>query len=312
MARIALLAEAHVVTWLLVFAGGAAATPSPPAVATLLARHAPIVVLHPRERFEPVPVDGFLADADLLQPSPTGWQKVAGPLPRGGADLRLDQRFCSARDGVAAIDCYADVQDAHAAPPTVYGAAFRRGDRIALQYWLFYAYDAYSPTVPAGGFWQVHEGDWEAVSVILDTYGKPLLAGYSEHSEGVRRAWTKVPKRGTHPLVYVALGSHANYFTAGTQRFDPRVVDPLFISVIEQNGFQPVDHTGKGRVLRPRVVRVTATTPSWMAFAGTWGEDQYLRAPGNAPVALGTGPRGPAFHEQWRAPVADVLGWPRR
>jgi hypothetical protein len=158
----------------------------------------------------------------------------------------------------------------------------------------------------------VHEGDWEAVSVILDTYGKPLLAGYSEHSEGVRRAWTKVPKRGTHPLVYVALGSHANYFTAGTQRFDPRVVDPLFISVIEQNGFQPVDHTGNGRVLRPRVVRVTATTPSWMAFAGTWGEDQYLRAPGNAPVALGTGPRGPAFHEQWRAPVADVLGWPRR
>jgi hypothetical protein len=180
-----------------------------------------------------------------------------------------------------------------------------------LQYWLFYAYDAYSPTVPAGELWQVHEGDWEAISVLLDLRGRPLLAGYSEHGAGVRREWRKVPKRRTHPLVYVALGSHANYFRAGVQRFDPRVVDPLFISIIEQNGLQAGDHTGNGAVLRPSLVRVSAVAPIWMAFAGLWGEGQYLRAPGNAPVAVGTSPRGPAFHAQWRLPVTDVLTWPR-
>jgi hypothetical protein len=276
----------------------------------LLARYSPIVVLHPQERFEPLPVDGFLADSDLYQQTSAGWQKVDEPLPSGAVGYRLDQRLCSARDGVAAIPCYAGAQDAHGLPPTVYGNASPRGDRIVLQYWLFYAYDAYSPTVPAGRFWQVHEGDWESVSVLLDLQAKPLLAAYSQHSRGVRRAWSQVPKRGTHPLDYVALGSHANYFTARTHRFDPRVVEPLVISIIRRNGLAPVDHTGNGLVLRPKIVPVVGSSPSWMSFAGFWGEGQYVHAPGALPVQYGTSPRGPAFHAQWRAPVQTVLAWP--
>jgi hypothetical protein len=290
-------------------AGADAASPRSPA--TLLARYSPIVVLHPQERFRPVAVEGFLADAVTESLTPTGWQAQGDPLGPGKRYLRLDQRFCSARDGPAAVDCYAQAEDAHMSPPVVYGAVFRRGTRIALQYWLWYVLNPYSPSVPAGELWQVHEGDWEAVTVLLDRSGKALLAGYSEHAEGARREWRRVPKRGSHPVVYVALGSHANYFSPGTHRLDPRTVDPLLISIIEQNGYQPVEHTGKGRTLRPKVLRVTNDSPPWMAFAGTWGEDQYLHAPGNAPVAFGTGPRGPAFHELWHRSVADVLGWPR-
>ena len=293
------------------FVGGAgAATPPAPSLATLLARYSPVVVLHPQERFQPVPVDGFLADSDLYRQTAAGWQKVDEPLPTGGMGYRLDQRLCSPRDGIAAIPCYAAAQDAHAAPPTIYGNASRRGDRIVLQYWLFYAYDAYSPTVPAGAFWQVHEGDWEAVSVLLDPTGAPQLAAYSQHSRGVRRGWAKVSKRGTHPVDYVALGSHANYFTVRTHRFDPRVVEPLLISIIRQNGLAPVDHTGNGLVLRPRVVPITGSSPSWMTFAGFWGEGQFLHAPGGSPVQFGTSPPGPAYHAQWRTPVKTVLAWP--
>jgi hypothetical protein len=48
-----------------------------------------------------------------------------------------------------------------------------------------------------------------------------------------------------------------------------------------------------------------------MAFAGGWGEEGYLRVPGGEPqVYSGTGPKGPAFHEQWRRPVTEVLSWP--
>ena len=279
----------------------------------LLARHVPILILHPSERFAPVAVDGFLADSDLQQLTSAGWEKLEGPLPAGGTGLRLDQRLCSAREGVAATSCYASAQSAHPSAPVVYGAALRRGSRVDLRYWLWYPFNPYSPTLPPGELWQVHEGDWEAISVIVDRAGKPLVVGYSQHSEGVRRAWSAAPKRGPRPLVYVALGSHANYPAPGTHRFDPRVVSPLFISVIEQNGQRPVDHAGRGRVVRrPRLVRVSATAPSWMRFAGRWGEDEYLRVPAGQPVASGGGgPRGLAYHEQWQRPVREVLSWPR-
>jgi hypothetical protein len=299
---------------LLALAAGAFARPSStPSPATLLARHVPILVLHPAEQVAPAPVEGFVADADVQRRGTAEWETVGGALPTGGADLRLDQRSCRASDGPGATPCYVAAEAAHGARPVVYGAALRRGSRIDLQYWVWYPWDVYSPTVPPGELWQVHEGDWEAVSVIVDTMGKPLVVGYSEHGAGVRRDWAKAPRQGTRPLVYVALGSHANYPTPGTQPFDPRVVDPVFVSVIRQNGQAPVDHTGKGRVVRPRLVRVAARTPAWMAFAGGWGEDGYLRTPGGAPQSYsGTGPKGPAFHEQWRRPVADVMSWPRR
>jgi hypothetical protein len=290
---------------------GGASPSVPPSLGTLLARHVPVLVLHPAERFRPVAVDGFLADSDLLRRTAAGWEKIDGPPPLGGADLRLDQRLCSAREGAAAISCYADAQAAHPGPPTVYGAAFRRGNRIALQYWLFYAYNAYSPTVPAGDIWQVHEGDWESVSVLLDTRGTPLLVGLSRHCEGSRRDWTRASRRGAHPLVYVGLGSHANFFRPGAFRLEPRCFTPEVISIIRAFGRAPLDRAGTGATVRPRLIRVTATAPSWMGFAGTWGEDGFVHFPNNEPNAYGAGPRGPAFHEQWRSPIGDVLGWPR-
>jgi hypothetical protein len=277
----------------------------------LLSRHVPLLVLHPAELIQPAPVEGFLADADVQRRSATGWETIGGPLPVGGGDHRLDQRACRAVDGPPATACYVSAEALHGARPVVYGAALRANGRIALQYWLWYQWNVYSPTVPPGELWQVHEGDWESVSVILDARGRPLLAGYSQHSEGQRRAWASVPKLGQRPRVFVALGSHANYFAPGTHRFDPRIVDPVLISVVRQKGFTPADRTGRGRVVRPLLVRVTATAPAWMAFAGAWGEDAYIRVPPSPPAPYGLGPPGPAFHEQWRRPVGDVMGWPR-
>jgi hypothetical protein len=283
-----------------------------PSLPTLLARHVPILVLHPAERFAPAPVDGFLADSDLQRKEPTGWLTIPGPVPAGGPELRLDQRFCHAIEGLAASPCYAQSEAAHAARPVVYGAAFRRGRRIDLQYWFWYPYDDYTATVPPGELWQVHEGDWEAVSIVLDDAGAPLVAAYSQHAKGKRRVWSSVPKAGSRPLVYVGLGSHANFFGSGEQPLDPRTVDPALIAILKAYGVAvPADHTGKGRVIRPRLVRVTATSPSWMEFAGAWGETGYLHAPDKEPIPAGAGPRGPAFHAQWRRPVAEALSWPR-
>ena len=306
LVALALLLGLVVVPW------SGAATPRQPLLATLLARHVPILVLHPDERFMPVAVDGFLADADLTRKTEVGWETVGGPLPVGGADLRLDQRLCRAIEGLAASPCYAAAEAAHGSGPVIYGTAFRAKTRIDHQYWLWYPYDDFSPTYPAGAFWQVHEGDWEAVSVVLDAGGKPLVAAYSQHRKGKRRAWATVPKRGARPLVYVGLGSHANFFGPGEQPLDPRTVEIQAINVMKAYGIAvPADHAGNGRMVRPKLVRVTARTPSWMTFAGAWGETGYLHVPDRDPIPSGAGPTGPAFHAQWQRPVAEALSWPR-
>jgi hypothetical protein len=215
-----------IVVCALAVAGSAAAEPErAPSLAALLARHVPVLVLHPDESFQPVSVDGFLADSDLTRKTAAGSEPVPGRLPAGGADLRLDQRLCTAFDGLAATSCYLSAEAAHGAAPVVYGAVFRTRDRIDLQYWLWYPYDDFSPAYPATDFWQVHEGDWEAVSVILDRAGTPLTVAYSQHRKGRRRAWALTPKRGLRPLVYVALGSHANFPSPGEHPLVPPAVD---------------------------------------------------------------------------------------
>ncbi len=256
-----------------------------------------------------MPVDGFLADADLQRQTPAGWEKVDGPLPVGGAGLRLDHRLCRAVEGIAASPCYVQAEAAHVAMPVVYGTVLRAKGRIDLQYWLWYPYNDYSPTVPAGDVWQVHEGDWESVSVILDTTGRPLLVGLSKHCAGIRRAWDGAPRQGARPIVYVALGSHANYFGVGTYRHSPSCWPRELRDVVRS--LKLVDRTGAGRKLRPQLVPVTSTRPSWMRFAGSWGEDGFVHFPNNDPIPYQGSPVSPPFHDQWRSPVREELSWPR-
>ena len=269
---------------------GAAPRFERPPLPTLLAKHVPILQLHPAERFSPVRVDGFLADSDL----------------RNG---NLDQRLCRAIDGPAATPCYATAEAAHASPPVVYGAAFRTSTRIALQYWIWYPFNDYSSTVPPGDVWQVHEGDWESASVILGLDGRPRTLALSKHCAGTRRPWSGVRRRGARPVVYVALGSHANYFGAGTFRHSPTCWPRELRDVVR--ALDLVDRTGAGRTVRPVLVPVTSARPAWMRFPGAWGERAYVHFPNNDPIAYADAPRGPAFHDIWRAPVAEELSWPK-
>jgi hypothetical protein len=279
----------------LALAGAAAAARSeaavPPGDAQLLRRYAPLLVLHPSERFRPERVDGFLADASL----------VSG---------HYDQRLCRAIDGPVALDCYASADAAYPSAPTVYGAVFRDARRTILEYWLFYYLDLYSATDPPGDFWQVHEGDWEAVVVQLDAAGKPVALGTSRHCSGARRAWARVERRATRPVVYVALGSHANYFRRGEAPLDRRCWPDVANRIYDAYGVVLRDHVAAGPVLRPQVVPVTRSSPSWMRFPGAWGETQYVHFPNNQPFAFGLGPVGPAFHALWRRPAATLLSWP--
>ena len=280
-------------TVMLALAGTTAAGTQLEPPATLLARHAPLLVLHPQERFQPEQVDGFLADSDLV-------------------DGHYDTRACQAVGGPSSLECYVATDSAHGQTPAMYGAVVRSARRIVLEYWLFYPFDLYTFANPLGSVWQDHEGDWEAVVVVLDKSATPLLVAVGQHCTGSPRAWAKVEKRGKRPIVYVALGSHANYFAPGSAPIPNRCLPPNAQALLSQYGVTLTDEARKGRkIAQATIVPVTSKTPTWMSFPGPWGEAQYVQIPNQQPAAYGFGPTGPAFHSLWRQPLAVVGSWPR-
>jgi Concanavalin A-like lectin/glucanases superfamily len=137
----------------------------------------------------------------------------------------------------------------------VYGRVVTSAGKTWLQYWLF---SYYNPQNLFG--FGVHEGDWEFIQVGLDGNGLPDVATYAQHSGGERCPWASVQTSGGAPVVYVALASHASYFSAGV---NPR-------------GFYPDDyHRGGGYQVRPAL----EIAPSFMAWRGKWG------ASSSSPVA---------------------------
>jgi hypothetical protein len=86
-------------------------------------------------------------------------------------------------------------------------------DEIAIQYWCLYMYN---------DFLNIHEGDWESITLFLDKEQRPMHAAYASHEGGRRRPWNHVQRKGRrwsedrgdgeHPVVYVAAGSHGSYF----------------------------------------------------------------------------------------------------
>lgn len=279
----------------------------------LLARYQPVTVLSQGERFAPTSVDDFLADASLERRAEDGsFQPAEMPepgLPVHGEGWRLDHRCPAVAGPLSTVACY---DPASVGPSVVHGRYEVIAGTTVLQYWLFYEHNFWShPGLPFGFVWQAHEGDWEVVHVVLDAKRTPVEVAYSQHCTGQRRAWDDVGKApGTdHPLVFVARGSHANYFAPGVHPLAPACVPP------QARPLNPVDVNVPGATLGPgstAIERIHDNEPRWLRFPGTWGETQYLAAPafGIPPTAFGTSPVGPAFQDDWLDPLGTIAGYP--
>lgn len=325
--RLLVLVGASIV--LLALAGTAQAASS----ARLLAKYQPVTYFTADEVFRPTTVDAFVADSVLerYNPACSCWVVVdADPqldtLPSSGAGWRLNQQPCSPAAGLAGEGCYATSASAHEPAPAVYGRVVRTGEKVVVQYWLFYYDDFYSYTSPPSGFiWQAHEGDWEVVNVVLNSDEAPLYVGYSQHCLGQRRSWSRTPRwSGHHPVVYVARGSHANYFSDGVHPWNSTCIPQSVQTFFAAAGLPlPNDYAGgEGAVAAgpaafgaeaTSIDRVSDSSPAWIAFPGTWGELQYLFAQplGLPPQPSGMSPLGPAQHAVWTDPLGTLAVWPR-
>lgn len=188
---------------------------------------------------------------------------------------------------------YRDVMSGGSHQEAVYGRVVRQGDRTVIQYWLNYYFNSH----PMLG----HEGDWELVEVELNGDLKPLRVSLSQHGYGSMRLWQDVETADGHPVVYVARGSHANYFESGSHSVElGGVPSPLVID--------ETDSYSGTRTVRPQVIPLPGSVMDvagyrWLGFAGRWGEVNGM--PGGDP------PYGPAWSgDRWNSPFAwDGLGW---
>lgn len=162
------------------------------------------------------------------------------------------------------------------AEPLIFARVVPYGSQgqTVIQYWLFY-YD--NPWV------NHHEGDWEMVQVILGDSREPLYAVYSQHHGGSRRIWSQVEKTvDNRPIVYVANGSHANYFKPYNYY--------QVIGIDNAHGQSSRDDSS--------IQEIPPNLPNWSYFSGHWGDK------GSSDPREQDGARSPGFQgDKWDDPL---------
>jgi hypothetical protein len=292
----------------------------------------PILYFHPDEAWAPGRVERFLKVALVERQTARGsWTRPATPLPTSTIGCTLTPCYrlnlpCALKSGATCYEKAAptlsdwkhpviygrlvDVPAGTAMPASISGTA-----RHLVRYWLFYPFDDWRSR--GERLWQAHEGDWETITVALDANANPIFAAYSQHCSGTVRAWSKVTRVQTHPIDYVALGSHANYFTQtstptqflrcvykNVAKADRSKARRLVSAV--QSGI--TDRTGTAHSIGPltdqqaplELFDLDAALPAWGRFPGRWSEGELLwigRTPTRfTSVHSGLGPATPHWN----------------
>jgi hypothetical protein len=293
---------------LTVLVAGPARAQTPQSAAQQLAEtYSPVLSLEAQrkpcgkgEAYRPTTVDIGLGRRDVLLRDPHGKVVKRGPtssdlwaLPAGyHVDLpgnplkpgcRYERQFRNWNDGKPA-SVYAHI----ATDPSHPG-------KLSVQYWFYYTFN---------DFTDKHESDWEMAQIDFNAPSAaealrkgPYEVDLSQHAGGERSDWTdtKLQRQGTHPVIYDATGSHANYFSRA-----------LYLGRGAREGFG-CDDTRKASqrlqlptVLLPDIPSSPSAPYAWLAFQGRWGQRES---------GINNGPTGPGAKEQWLAPIewADGL-----
>jgi hypothetical protein len=269
----------------------------------LVAKYAPIVYLGRQDEecdtdgdpFDPAPVEIVLDNPEVTLRQNVSGRPVVMKGP-GAKDIFdkdigffLDFPGNPRRPGCTYDRDYQELKASN--PPTAYAHIQTEPgfDGLALQYWFFYYLNDWNNR---------HEGDWEMIQLAFaaDSAAEalqqdPVRVAYSQHEGGEVADWDegKVEKEEGRPVVYVARGSHANYFQPGT-----------YIGVAREGaGFGCEDSSDPLRreLLEAQLVPPEVTDPdspfAWIEFGGRWGELQGKHF---------DGPTGPAQKEKWEKP----------
>ncbi len=197
------------------------------AACDLAQMYAPVLRMHHDERFLPRGVEGFVTKARVMDGND------ATIVPRGDI-AGLDELASDTYDENHYLDVPDNIEDSTLHPSTVYWTIRDGGDidgvegRLYLQYYLFYHYDELNPEQQAVcslvtdvEMCLPHEADWELIQLefaaddaatVLGQSIPPDRVAYSQHGWSENRSYPNTETQDGHPVAYVALGKHANYF----------------------------------------------------------------------------------------------------
>lgn len=327
--------------FVLLFVAGPASTDasthsiSPAERSQLLKRFQPVTYFHPDEVWAPASVRAYVKASQLEErhtkndwrPSAFGAAANVETLPTSRGTCEGEQKDLCYRLNLSSCQllkesgCY----EKHLSNLTswsrtaVYGtfvearseldplpSGIRQSPRYLLHYFYFYAFDDWRRPEGAYRLVQLHEGDWEKVTIGLSDGDppKPLFAAVSNHCGGTWRPWrsptakhgirlVELKARTQHPKVYVALGSHANYFSTQTRATRPLqcVWKPVtqhqslaMLKVLGERVYKIVDQMGRKHELGPkgtaatetRLIEISAPAPRWTRFKGYWSEGNIV------------------------------------
>lgn len=268
----------------------------------LAARYSPVVRLSEQlepcaggEAFEPIDVHALFGNDEVTLRGPSRGSSVVVVAPKA-SDLASGRERYSLDfpgDPLTSSACsYEQWQRRITARrrPTVYAHVAEEDGKLALEYWSFYVYNDFN---------NKHEGDWEEVQLDFDAAtpaaalrAPPFEVGYSQHDGAERAEWGS-PKlelvRGTHPVVYPAEGSHANYFSGS-----------LYLGRSAAEGIGCDDTNEPWRQLTPVVDVIPRSQKAarreypWLGYEGRWGERRR---------GFYDAPTGPTTKPQWTEPI---------
>ena len=270
----------------------------------LAQRYAPVVRLvrqdepcHHGEPYRPTDVNLVLGNPDVALRGP--WDRsniirvapTAKDLAGGLFDYHLDFPGHPVTPGCSYDEWSHRLNEG--SPPRMYARVVTDRaypNQIALQYWFFYVFNDFNDK---------HEGDWEMIQLDFGAptarralQMKPALVGYSQHEGAESTHWGDSKLQivdGTHPVVYPALGSHANYYTSA-----------LHLGRSAAEGVGCDETSGPSLQLRPEVSVVPTQRAAylraypWLGFEGHWGEERE---------GFYNGPTGPTTKPQWAEPI---------
>ena len=279
----------------------------------VIQKYTPTIYLHPYDNHHPMAIEGFLSASSMLDQS--GNTLKSGLTPADLATYSSSTNYLRFTNNVfptAGNDFETGDPIVPAAAAgwgqsnaPVYVKTIDYGSYIDLKFYMFYAINGFQ-TFQAGiivnfktqpylfdwANFSLHQGDWEHVTVrISEDTTKLLGVFYSQHGKA---AWVANPSLdGTHPIVYSAWDSHANYPTADIYIDDvilnsPGVIPLSWIKVAnittstaggtisaynKPNPFYAngVSWTPWQNTSQLILLDGNAAAAPWLAFNGNWG-----------------------------------------
>lgn len=251
--------------------GGGQGALTPLEEAALAERFAPDYYFHGDEDLYPVDIETYVTLCDLNMTMGSSHVLVDGSVTSSELTYYSTAHYLDNRLGNNSNDGIVDYYQENLGTLgySVYCRVQYSGANTILQYWTFYYFN--------DGNLNRHEGDWEMTQVVLDASLEPVSTTFSQHESGVTAQWADVETDGDHYKVYVARGSHANYYRSYS--------GALGLANDECGDDKELTSDDYG------IIMLTGSE-TWLNFMGRWGSNE-----GGDSVVGQAGPQGPAYRQ---------------